>query len=104
MKVKELLDQLDELSDDEREKGLLKLANRFTPESLGSIMNFQNEWVHSDKAQGIQRPFEEFKKAQNKIIRDCVKMEESRLGAHVRVNRGLPRWDMEADLDGEPLN
>ena len=104
MKVRELLDKLDELTEEEREKWLLKLADRFTPESLGSIMNFQREWVSSDKAQGIMRPFEEFKKAQNQIIRNCVKMEESKLGAHIRANRGLPRWDMEADLDGEPLN
>jgi hypothetical protein len=104
MKVKELLDKLDELTDEEREKWLLKLADRFSPESLGTIMNFQREWVQSDKSQGIQRPFDEFKKAQNKVIRDCVKLEESRIGAHVRVNRGLPRWDMEAELDENPLN
>jgi hypothetical protein len=104
MKIKELLEKLDELTDEEREKWLSKLIDKFTPESLGTIANFQREWINSDKSKGIMRPFEEFRTAQNKVIRDCVKMEKSTLGAHVRVNRGLPRWDEEGELDESPLN
>ena len=98
MKIKELVEKLDRFDDDEREKWLPKLMGRFTPESLGQIMNFQNRWVNSDKAKGVTRPFEEFKKEQNKVILDCIKIEGSRLGTEVRDIRGLPIWDNEEEL------
>ena len=104
MKIKDFLEKLDGMEDKEREEGLLKLAQRFAPESLGSTMQFQQEWIESNKSKGIKRSFEEFKKEQNKLIRSCVKMEDSKMGAHVRANRGLPRWDSEIDLDESPFN
>ncbi len=99
MLIKELLEKLDGMEEKEREKWLSKLIDRFTPESLGTLSNFQNDWISSDRENGIQRPFNDFVKAQNAVIRSCVGMEASKLGAHVRVNRGLKRWDMEEELD-----
>ncbi len=99
MIIRELLEKLEEMEEAEREKWLSKLIDRFTPESLGTLSNFQNDWISSDKEKGIQRPFDDFVKAQNAIIKSCVAMEASKLGAHVRVNRGLKRWDMEEELD-----
>jgi hypothetical protein len=94
MKIRELLEKLDGLEEDEREKWIYKLMGKFTPESLGTIINFQNEWMSVD----TERPWEDFIKAQNKVILDCVKLEESKLGTDVRTTRGLPPWDTDGEL------
>jgi hypothetical protein len=95
MKIKELVEKLDGLEDEEREKWIYKLMDKFTPESLGTIINFQNEWMSVD----MDRPWEEFVEAQNKVILDCVKLEESQIGTDVRTLRGLPIWNNEEELE-----
>lgn len=104
MKVRECLEKMDNFTEEEREKWLTKLINMFAPESIGTLKNFQIEWINSDKANGVQRPYEEFTKAQYEVIRECVNMETSRIGKMVRSMRGLPLFDMEVELDENPLN
>ena len=99
MKIKEILEKMDDFTEEEREKLLGKLIGMFTPESIGTITNFQNNWIDSDKAKGIQRSFEEFTKAQNNVVRDCVKIENSEFGATVRSLRELPVFDIEVEIE-----
>jgi hypothetical protein len=94
MKIRELLEKLDGLEEEEREKWIYKLMGKFTPESLDTIINFQNEWMGVD----MERPWKDFVKAQNKVILDCVKLEESKIGIDVRTARGLSPWDTEGEL------
>ena len=68
MKISEILEKLDDFTDDERQKYLGGMWKKVSRLSKGTLLNFQNEWDGG-------KPFDEFKKAQNKVIRDCIKME-----------------------------
>lgn len=104
MKVKEILEKMDDFTDEERQKWLGKLMGMLSQLSVATIRNFQEDWINSDKAKNIQRPFDEFTKAQNNAIRDCIKIETSRLGLMVRSTIGLPPLDLELELIDETLN
>lgn len=79
MKIKELLEKLDTLEDRECLRGLAKMLSDV---SVATLNEFQNNWDG-------RRPFEEFVAAQNKVIRDCVKLEMSSIGGMVRAQLGM---------------
>jgi hypothetical protein len=68
MKIAEILEKMDDFTDDERKKYLGGMWQNVSHLSKNTLLNFQNEWNGS-------LDFEEFKKKQNKIIKDCIKME-----------------------------
>jgi len=68
MKISEILKNMDNFSDDERAKYIGGLWKKVTPISKQTLINFQNNWDGS-------KSFEEFKKAQNKVIKECIQME-----------------------------
>lgn len=82
MKVKEILDKMDDFSDEGRERYLMPLLSDLTAVSQHQIIVFQDNWDGT-------KSFEEFKKAQNKEIRDCVEMELSDFGVEARKVVGL---------------
>lgn len=79
MKIKELLEKLDTLEDRECLRDLTKMLSGV---SVATLNEFQNTWDG-------RKPFEEFVVAQNKVIRDCVKLEMSSIGRMVRAQLGM---------------
>lgn len=68
MKISEILEKMDNFTDEERVKYLKELWKKVSPISKQTLLNFENGWDGS-------KTFEEFKKAQNKVIRECIQME-----------------------------
>lgn len=98
MKIREFIAQLDTISNEQREEQLYKLVELLSPESVYSLMNFQENWIAEDKTSGIKRSWENFRKSQNDVIKFCMEMEVSKLGKDSRSMRGMPQIDMEAEL------
>lgn len=82
MTVTDVLEQLDTL-DGEGRAILVRLTNRLTPISVRTLHEFQANW-DGDKS------WEEFRVAQNDVIRKCVSTEMSRLGQMAREVLHLP--------------
>ncbi len=98
MTIQELFDNLDGMEEEDRADWLRKLIARFSSLSLGSLSNFQSRWIDSDRANGIKRPFADFVKAQNEVVRNCIKMEKSAIGEVVRAKEAKKEWNMEEEL------
>jgi len=91
MKIEEILKKMDGFSDKERGTTLRSLLDKLCPVSKNQLMNFQSDWDGS-------RAFEEFKREQNKVIKDCVEMEVSEIGSVVREKLGLPSISLETEI------
>ena len=99
MTIKELKEKLENFTDDEREKYLSALVNKFSKLSRGTIQNFQQKWeIEGFDKQGKQKPFEEFKKAQNKEFLMCINMEIGFMGKTMRELEGLSEMTLETEL------
>lgn len=83
MTVKELLNQLDDFTDEERNTYLRGMLRMLCGVSQVTLTDFQQQWDNS-------RPYAEFVKAQNKEIRACIKLELSVIGMSVRKAYKLP--------------
>lgn len=90
MTVKEICDQLDSFTDDERQKHVGALCNQLCRVSMSTLTAFQRNW---DGRKG----FEAFIKAQAKEILKCVELEISHFGQTVREIEGLQPlcWETE---------
>lgn len=82
MNIKTLKIKLDTFTDKERTKYIGILYNIFNELSQTELLKFQNEWNPEKKS------FDEFKIAQNKIIRFCLDMEMSKVGNDIRILEG----------------
>lgn len=91
MKIKEILEKIDSLTEDERGKYLGSLVNELTPVSKTTLCNFQEFWDG-------KRSFEEFKKEQNEVIKHCVKIECSYLGKIIRKKLGLKDLTLDTEI------
>ena len=91
MKIKEILKKMDGFSDEERRTILGGLMNRLCHISKNQLMNFQSNWDGS-------RAFEEFKREQNKVIKECVGIEVSEIGSLIREKLGLPSISLETEI------
>lgn len=98
MKIKELLEKLDELDEGDRLKYIPKLMTELSQVSVNQLLTFQRDWIDSDLSSGIKRPFKDFVKAQNDVIRFCCKIESSEFGREVRDKQGLPKLYLELEL------
>ncbi len=68
MKVSEILEKMDGFTGKERKKYLGGIFKKVSPISNATLKQFENEWDGS-------KTFEEFKVAQNKVVRECIQME-----------------------------
>ena len=89
MKISEILNNLDNFNDDEREKYLGGMWKKVSPISKQTLINFQNEWDGG-------KSFDEFKKAQNKVIKDCIQMEI--MINDVKEKEGMEVFTMETEI------
>jgi hypothetical protein len=80
--VKQILAEMDDFSDEDRKRYLGLLLNKCTEVTEATLNSFQRHWDG-------RRPFEEFKAAQNKEIRECVKLELSEVGRILRDGIGM---------------
>ena len=82
MTVKELREKLTTLTDDDRCEHLRRLWGKLNPVSLRTLTDFQTNWDYASNPppEGADK----FSKEQNRIILDCVRIEQSDLGIIVR--------------------
>ena len=91
MTIQEVFDKIDGFSEEERVEVLPKLVKLFCPVSQKSLVEFQSMW-NPDK------PFNEFVEAQNKVFKDCIKLETSDVGDIVRETLGLTKLEMTMEV------
>lgn len=92
MTVQEIVDGLDTFTDGERVKYINPLTEMFSSVSISSLQEFQRKWDGD-------RTFAEFMKAQNEVIRECVKCEVSQsIGDVVRSIQGLKPLKMSTEV------
>ena len=89
MKIAEILEKMDDFTDDEREKYLGGIFKKVSRISSATLRNFENGWDGS-------KSFEEFKVAQNKVVRDCVQMEI--MINDVKEEEGLEVFTMDTEI------
>lgn len=93
MTVKEVYDNMDDLTDEQREEHLLNLSKQFCKVSIGELQTFQNNWDYT-KANGMAAFFAE----QAKIIKKCINLEISDFGRTVRATLGLEPLTWETEI------
>lgn len=91
MTIKELYDQIEAFSEEQRKEHVTVLFKMLTPLSMNQIMNFQNKWDG-------KRTYEEFKSYQAHLIRQCIEMEIHFIGKMARANFKLPPLTWETNL------
>jgi hypothetical protein len=91
MKIKELSDALPTLSVEDRAEAVAALWPHLCKISQMDLLSQREAWDYS-------RPFEEFQKAQNKVICGCLAMELSAFGEVVRKMLGMEKLDPEIEL------
>lgn len=96
MTVKEIYNSLDgTLLDVDRERILRPLMGVLTPVSLKSLQVFQAGWP------GRERSYEDFVIAQDGVLRNCLDIEITEIGAAVRKVFGAEplTWETEIVID-----
>ena len=83
MTLKEVLEKMDNFTDEERAKYLGGLFKILSPVSTATLSNFQNRWEPEGKT------FKQFVVEQNKEIKKCIELEVSVIGEIVRKESGL---------------
>ena len=89
MKISEILEKMEDFTDDEREKYLGGMWSKVTDVSKNTLMGFQNAW---DGSKG----FDAFKKEQNKLVKECIQMEI--MINDVKEKNGLEVFTMETEI------
>lgn len=89
MKIAEILEKMDNFTDNERTKYLGGIFKKVSPISNETLRQFQNDWDGN-------KSFKEFKVAQNKVVRDCVKMEI--MINDVKGKEGLEAFTMDTEI------
>lgn len=95
MNLQNVLDKIDDFTEEERIEYLTKVFDMFCPISTKTIMNFQNEWGEKTYP---NYDFEGFIKEQNKQIKMCIKLECSEVGKIVRKTLNLTPITLETEL------
>ena len=90
MLVKEIYDNIENFTEDQRAEHLLNLSKRFCEVSMGELQNFQNNW---NPSKGMKAFFAE----QGQLFKKCINLEVSDFGKTVRAAMGLEplMWDTE---------
>jgi len=92
MTIKDVLEKMDNFTDEERKNILAKMCELMSPVSKGSLMKFQSNW---DSTKG----FDAFKKEQNKIIKECIKLETAEfIGGTVRKHYKLAPIRLDTEI------
>jgi hypothetical protein len=91
MNLQDVIDKVDDFTEDERVEYLTKVFDILCPISMKTMSEFQVTWNGS-------RGFEEFVKEQNKQIKMCIKLECSEVGKIVREKLKLPVITLETEL------
>jgi hypothetical protein len=91
MKLKDLAEALPGLSEEDREKAVKNAFKKLTPISNGELYSFQDDW-------DFRRPYEEYRKAQDEVVRRCLLMELSDFGNDVRSVLKLEPINPEEEL------
>lgn len=89
MKISEILENMDSFTDAERTKYLGGMFKKISNISKASLSEFQRTWDGS-------KSFEEFKIAQNKVVRDCIGCEI--LINDVKEKEGLEIFTLETEI------
>lgn len=82
MTIKELVEKLDALTEEDRVTWIKKLYNLLSGVSKQTLINFQNGY-------NLDKPFEEFIADQNETIKSVLFLELSAIGVMVRKELGL---------------
>lgn len=88
MTIKDFYDRLDSFNNEERRKYVIALFKMLTEFSMMEMQDFQDDWDPS-------KSFEEFRLAQNIVIRRCIQYELDCFGEAGRAYLKLPHltWD-----------
>ena len=90
MNIKTFLDEFESWEGDDRKK-MNPMLNMLSPLSEGELRAFQDRWDSS-------HPYDEFVKAQNKKIRQCIELELGALGTQIRTTIGLDPLTLETEI------
>jgi hypothetical protein len=85
MTVKQILERLDALDDDERDIFLRALCGMLSGVSQRELMDYQTHHMAAGQPGG----FEGYVKGQNVVLRRCIEIETSPFGKDVREALGL---------------
>ena len=99
MRIKKIVDKLDDLDGEKREYYLSRLAVVLTTSSKNSLMNFQRNFLEREEN---PHDYEKFKKEQNKVIRECIKMETSEIGKDRRHRAGKRTFLLDIEIPEFP--
>ena len=89
MKVSEILEKMDAFTDEEAKRFLGGMWRKVSQISRQSLSSFENQWDGS-------KTWEEFKKARNKVVRECVECEI--LINDIKENIGQEVFTLETDI------
>jgi hypothetical protein len=94
--IKEISNNLNLYTGDERVVLLNELTRNLTRFSIGQLKKFQNEW----RANNSNQEFDAYVAAQNDVIQECLQLECSEFGAGIREALGLQplTWDTSIEL------
>ena len=87
MTIKELKEKLPTMDSNERNEVLPTLMTMLSRVSRSTMMTFQNGWDYDGNP--MPDGYNKFVNAQNKVILDCLKIEQSDIGLLVRNTLGL---------------
>jgi len=93
LSVEEIINKMDNFSEEERVKFLGALSKQFCYLSRNTLMDFQRNW-NTDK-----KSYEQFIKEQNKVFRSCVEIEISETGDIVRTALGLDQLTLDTIIE-----
>ena len=102
MKIRQIIEKLDDLTEDERVRYLPKVMGHFCEVSLSTILGLQNtidleNFTRKRDGKEIVS-FAEFVTRQNKVIRECYAMEQSQFGELARSAMGLQPLNIEVEV------
>lgn len=89
--LQQFIDRIHSFTGDERAEYIPRVMDRLSQVSYNQLLNFQNSWDGT-------RPFDEFRKEQDKEIVLCIKMEVNDLGKAVRDMYGLDPITLQTEI------
>jgi len=91
MTLRDVLEKIDDFTEEERERYLLKVLDLFSPVGKATMLHFQEDW---DPDKG----FAAFVKEQNKTFKMCIELECCPAGNYVREVMKLAPLTLETEL------
>jgi hypothetical protein len=95
MTIREIIENLEQWQDQERETNLRPLLKLLSPMSLATLREHQIKHFSHNPIAG----YEEFVEGQNKEIKTCLELEMSDFGKVIRENLGLKPLTLETETN-----